>query len=410
MSMNCPKCGFENLDEASFCIKCGARIDGKIPCPKCGEYISNDEVKCPHCGKLIPHKKESDIIKNNEVAPRKEKIANVFNRVSTFVTLFLFIFFLIATFTVYSTNDSTLCSFDFLYFYKNQFNGFDSFTSLDKTLAITRYVIFGIDMLVTWIASVFGIKMVVRAFKERDKIVDSYKFLAIIIGAKLTTLSLIIASLNGANLYYADATLSLLAFAIVHFVICLAFNCFQNFKRGAVSIFIARIILAVGVFLPIISLASFSGYYFANGGFLYHYLHLLDMLVNHSYSDGFISVFVLGTISFVLAIIIIALCYQLIVYFSVSYFRGMVRFKRFRIIYYLLAISISISSTGYLISSIVEFALYQKYLGEQILFVVAPIFSFVCSVLLVGVAIATFSIYNRANRRALLEERTTVVE
>ena len=43
--MKCHKCGFDNLDEANFCIKCGARLDQKIPCPKCGEYISNDEEK-----------------------------------------------------------------------------------------------------------------------------------------------------------------------------------------------------------------------------------------------------------------------------------------------------------------------------------------------------------------------------
>jgi hypothetical protein len=26
--MNCPKCGYENLDDASFCASCGAALDG----------------------------------------------------------------------------------------------------------------------------------------------------------------------------------------------------------------------------------------------------------------------------------------------------------------------------------------------------------------------------------------------
>lgn len=37
----CKFCNAENEDDALFCGNCGERIDGKVKCPKCGEY--NDE-------------------------------------------------------------------------------------------------------------------------------------------------------------------------------------------------------------------------------------------------------------------------------------------------------------------------------------------------------------------------------
>ena len=96
-SITCPKCGFENLEEASFCIKCGARIDGKVPCPKCGEYIPNDVDHCPKCGKAIPHKKNSDQTSNQRLDVVKQRAANVFSLVSCFVSIVLFALVITAT-------------------------------------------------------------------------------------------------------------------------------------------------------------------------------------------------------------------------------------------------------------------------------------------------------------------------
>ncbi len=48
--MVCKKCGFDNPNGASFCVSCGARIDGKIACPNCGNMNDGSFVYCPTCG------------------------------------------------------------------------------------------------------------------------------------------------------------------------------------------------------------------------------------------------------------------------------------------------------------------------------------------------------------------------
>ena len=59
--MKCPHCGFENVDTSKHCLNCGARMDGNILCPKCGEAISPDFERCPHCNHKIPHIVEEEI-------------------------------------------------------------------------------------------------------------------------------------------------------------------------------------------------------------------------------------------------------------------------------------------------------------------------------------------------------------
>ena len=49
--MECLKCGAIVLEEnATFCHECGARLDGKITCPKCGQFIDDKYAYCVFCG------------------------------------------------------------------------------------------------------------------------------------------------------------------------------------------------------------------------------------------------------------------------------------------------------------------------------------------------------------------------
>lgn len=48
--MNCKFCGTENYDEATFCRKCGKRLDGLIICPECGRENPDDSIFCSYCG------------------------------------------------------------------------------------------------------------------------------------------------------------------------------------------------------------------------------------------------------------------------------------------------------------------------------------------------------------------------
>lgn len=47
--MICEFCKSENPDGSVYCKECGKRIDGKVPCPVCGQYTLKGEY-CGICG------------------------------------------------------------------------------------------------------------------------------------------------------------------------------------------------------------------------------------------------------------------------------------------------------------------------------------------------------------------------
>lgn len=400
--MKCLKCGFDNLENATFCIKCGARLDEKIPCPKCGEYIPNDAEFCPHCGKAIPHKSQSKIEKDQKSSHISVKIARIFNRVSSYITLFVLIAFIGISFTNHLGLYNTF----------GQFGAFSELSNLDRTMLITKACIFIADFAVTLVFAILGLNKCHKAFKNIESINTSYKYLGTIIAAKVLTTALIFACQSDIVAWSVHSGYSsLLGFAIAHLSICLGFDCFMHFQRGKISIFIARIILAFSLYLPLAILSTFGKSIFStNTGFMYHYISMLANLIEGGYTDGFISNFVLASISFSLAIAIIVTAYTTLVFFLTSYFKGMSQFKRFRIIFYMAVITLSILSMFYLVSSIVEFVIYQNYIGQTLSFGTIPVAVFIYTALLVGIAVGTVNIYNRANRRESLEEKTTLVE
>ena len=48
--MKCPKCQFENREEAIFCKKCGASLEQEIVCQDCGSPNPADSGFCEKCG------------------------------------------------------------------------------------------------------------------------------------------------------------------------------------------------------------------------------------------------------------------------------------------------------------------------------------------------------------------------
>lgn len=54
--MECKKCGAPAIEGASFCGKCGARLDGKIACKACGKLNLEEHDFCVYCGARIDGK------------------------------------------------------------------------------------------------------------------------------------------------------------------------------------------------------------------------------------------------------------------------------------------------------------------------------------------------------------------
>ncbi len=48
--MKCPKCQFENREEAIFCRKCGISLEINITCPNCDTSNPPDSSFCEKCG------------------------------------------------------------------------------------------------------------------------------------------------------------------------------------------------------------------------------------------------------------------------------------------------------------------------------------------------------------------------
>lgn len=415
--MKCEKCGFENLEEAVFCIKCGSRLDGYIPCPKCGEYIPNDSIKCPHCGKAIPHKSEAKIQKNEELSATKQKISRVFNRVSFFVSLAILAMVM------------SLSCVDFgfsLSAFESNLNAVLTSSSVSTVEYIWmgfRYSFALIDFVVVCVFGIIGlIKMI--GLRRKGDISGAYKYLAVLLASKTFSLTMLYALSSSNKFANFDVFVVLLrlpiALLFVHLFICVGFDCFLNFKRGAISIFIARIILGLGMFVPVFMINAFAqsniGFLYSSGrylevGILARFFRMCEA-IGTNYSNGtFVSAYVFNCLSFTLAVLIVSLSFSLAVYTFACYFRGMNKFRKFRIGFYMLVITLSILSTSYLVSTIVEVSLYEEFLlTQKVHFPDGPLSVFFMSALLVGVAITTFTIYNRASRRLALEERTVITK
>lgn len=416
--MKCEKCGFENLDNATFCIKCGNRLDGKILCPKCGEYIPNDASFCPNCGKEIPHQSVSETIKQDAIDSKKSKIAEIFNKVSLFVCLGFFIISILMLFVNTLDRRDVILKPDFFTYIIDAFKDFSSLSSTGKSLTIIRAAIVAINISVVLFFSILGLLKVVKNIKDKSHISDIYKYVVVVLTSQILTNGLLLSTGAFKDIPDVSSAFGLyVGFAFVHLTTCLAFDCFLNFKRGQISIFIARIILSLSLLGMLIMIASFNQLYISANdikeGMVNHLVKVIDLFNNTEKSALSISLLLmmLATVSF--AFIFVMCAYSTSTYLASSYFKGMNRFKRFRIIYYMSSITLSILATALLISSIAEMVLYTKFVGDENISIHLTGFIaliVIISFLLIGGTIATFNIYSKYSHHKALEQKTTKVE
>ena len=70
--MKCPKCQFENPDEAKFCLKCGSKLE--IACPGCGKPNPPGSKFCMECGHDLAIPPESPSAADLSFEEKLEKI------------------------------------------------------------------------------------------------------------------------------------------------------------------------------------------------------------------------------------------------------------------------------------------------------------------------------------------------
>lgn len=420
--MKCGKCGFENLENANYCIKCGSRLDKKIPCPKCGEYISNDAEFCPNCGKKIPHAKEN--VSNEKFENVKSKISNVFYRVARYVSLFIFIFAIVSCFLPY-TKFSNVENIDpdFLTLFFKQWSDVTSISAQELSIMIFKTVVLTIDFAVTISFAIIGLIKLSKSFKKSENIIHAYKYLAILFASKILTSALLINTYKTSldvNVTFSDNISSFISLCSIHFFLLFAFDCFLNFDKHKISIFIARIILSFGFFIPLLLIGNYGNLYLSitdggvttNEGLIYHFINSLFNIGNNP-SAIEITTLLLSIVSLLFSFLVITFAYFIIVYFPTSYFKGMVESAKFRIVFYMATISLAILVMTFSISAITEAIVLSKSVdveGYAVNLTGLTAGNFFLTVLLLGVSIASFNIYSKYHRRMRLEKNTTKIE
>ena len=85
--INCPQCGKEISDKASFCPQCGFELTNAnsekneddnlkvLVCEECGKEISEDENFCPNCG--CPITKKDSATTDEKILPQQVEITKI---------------------------------------------------------------------------------------------------------------------------------------------------------------------------------------------------------------------------------------------------------------------------------------------------------------------------------------------
>lgn len=85
--INCPQCGKEISDKASFCPQCGFELTNAnsekneddnlkvLVCEECGKEISEDEKYCPNCG--CPVTKKDSAPTDEKILPQQVEITKI---------------------------------------------------------------------------------------------------------------------------------------------------------------------------------------------------------------------------------------------------------------------------------------------------------------------------------------------
>jgi len=63
--MKCPKCHFENREEARFCLKCGEKLE--LQCPQCGKALPIEARFCDECGQRL-----EEVVEEEKAVPETE--------------------------------------------------------------------------------------------------------------------------------------------------------------------------------------------------------------------------------------------------------------------------------------------------------------------------------------------------
>lgn len=424
--MKCSQCGFENTDHSKHCLNCGARMDGNILCPKCGEAISPDYEKCPHCGKKIPH------IHEEEVSPielgKKERVFSIFNKI-----------FLIMIIAILACSMGIVWG-EYIRFYHDGelikgtagYFLFDSWKNLKEDLSfatgkmqkaslyfeyVSQFVIVLINIVFTLLSGIFGIISSAKSLRKKGlKECKSYRFLCITFLSNLTAMVMLLSfhpdmgdlkSAFSSSMQSYCWTLTLAMFVMSVFSIVIRH---QNGKR---SLTFEKIVFSLNFFVSIAMIVSlaFTVIQLKEGDYSLRIASLFSIALgdapNLRTSNNGIALIFSSSALVLFGLIELFILASLAIFFSIGFYTDQERSMRFKIPCYGLSFFALVLSLIELAASISTAVFISKVYGVSFTTSYLPIVNVILGQMLFGASIASLSISRKYRRYLKLAEQTS---
>lgn len=433
--MKCRNCGFENTEEAKFCINCGKRIDGKILCPKCQTYIVPDSLNCPNCGQKIPHREPKEELPK-EVSERKNNIYRGFKKGFNIASLILFVVAIFAiVFNYIPELIGGLLNKDMM-----SVAGPTILTWLDIPVLssyasqseiatmLTTSIVFALSFIaiiaITLIFSIKGLVSSINGLKTKNYKVNVMNlaviYLTFVIGQAFLRGTSFTYYLNGTSVEFSTYGNINNAFLIIYcifavvlfgsmFVIEMIFRTNKHYivdRILFICMFIFMLIL-LGVFQDeYMSFRTESSQYFG-GNVIAYFFSILFNVTNVTFTSQNIVLFILSVFNLVFFLLEISVLGFGFVYFLVRAFSTANKLRSYRVPTYasvfcgmiLSSLMLSIGIAAYIINkSLVSYCSFGDFVFTN----------FILMTILTGISIASLAIYRSNVRREKLMKLTSV--
>lgn len=420
LKMKCKKCGFENVNEALYCINCGQRLDNKKVCYKCHKVISEDDKKCPHCGATISS--SSKITK--EESQTHSKINHIFNRIFCIFSIVLFAFFSVGVWGKYVTFDTNLTL--------NKWTGSTPFylwmqwsqiidqvkasSNVGETISILLPAISRCVLVATTICvvTVFSIKGLIKSIKGvKTGTYDSLMCLMVCtLTYSLCSVLLLCSSmyLSESDRYVftklSDHSINILVNALIIISAVLIVSTIMKFRKNRIPLFLVNLFISLSLLFVFAILLTSSEpivtYKYSGYSVSYRSLNLLNTCINniaHLSSNTDIAIFVLSCNYVIFQFLFYILIIINIIFVTYHLTNDKVQKHRFYIPNLALSIANIVVSMSLASISVAMYFLFKSYGSTSI-----SLTSFILTFLNLGFAISSFVIVRKFNR---FEKSTT---
>ncbi|HBF68077.1 MAG TPA: hypothetical protein DDW20_01995 [Firmicutes bacterium] len=437
--MKCEKCGFDNIDNAKYCINCGTRLDGKILCPKCGTPLDKNAEKCPNCAYKVPHKSEEKFTGYTKAV---NKLDNIFTKVflvSIIVLLSISLFAVLGKYiNISNTSNNVDQSFGFSYYFlvtnwikfanivsKLDMNNVGYFISILFETIVPFVLVLG-NIILTYIFGIKGIISASKALKTNDK-VPSYRYFIIVFISNLFAVSSLmgIQHLNGSSLTYFEKSSfmnSFLSMCSLLLFLMVSFECVKAFDKNKISLFMEKILSALSIIFVVYLIDNLHSstlilnYTYENNAYYISYnscsllLNIISSLnTSTTISNNDIVLFVFLGINLILTLFIYGSLCVYAVFFGSGYFRDNSNSHKYKIPLYAGAFMSELFMTIKMFIIVTISIVLNSKLPEGYTFSVLPYTwsSFVIGLLLLGTTVASCVIIRSYRNYERIANQTT---